>query len=48
MKSKTNFDRYLEERLKDPAFAGRFRKAGQAWDAVMRQSDAPKTRRREK
>ena len=27
---KTNFDAYLEEQMKDPAFAKRFRKAGQA------------------
>jgi transcriptional regulator with XRE-family HTH domain len=32
---KTNFDRYLEKELKDPAFAARFRKAGKAWDVAM-------------
>ena len=42
MKRKTNFDRYLEEHLKDQGFAERFRKAGEAWDAVTQQSDAPK------
>jgi hypothetical protein len=25
---KTNFDRYLEEQLQDPAFAARFERAG--------------------
>jgi hypothetical protein len=35
VKRKTNFDRYLEEHLKDPAFAERFKKAGEAWDAVF-------------
>jgi len=28
MKRKTNFERYLEDQLKDKAFADRFRKAG--------------------
>ena len=32
---KTNFDRYLEEHLKDPDFAERFRKAGEAWDVLQ-------------
>ena len=32
---KTNFDRYLENQLKDPAFAARFEGAGQAWDVAM-------------
>jgi transcriptional regulator with XRE-family HTH domain len=35
MKRKTNFDRYLEEQLKDPVFAERFRKAGEAWDVAL-------------
>jgi DNA-binding XRE family transcriptional regulator len=35
MKKKTNFDRYLEEHLKDPEFAERFRKAGEAWDIAL-------------
>lgn len=33
---KTNFDRYLEEQLKDPEFAERFEDAGEAWDVAMR------------
>ena len=32
---KTNFDRYLEEQLKDPAFATRFKRAGEAWDVAL-------------
>jgi len=32
---KTNFDRYLDEQLKDPAFATRFKRAGEAWDVAL-------------
>lgn len=32
---KTNFDHYLEEQLKDPAFADRFKQAGEAWDVAL-------------
>ena len=32
---KTNFDRYLEQQLKDPAFAVRFAEAGEAWDVAL-------------
>jgi DNA-binding XRE family transcriptional regulator len=32
---KTNFDHYLEEQLKDPAFADRFERAGEAWDVAL-------------
>jgi len=32
---KTNFDVYLEEQLKDPAFAERFERAGEAWDVAL-------------
>ena len=32
---KTNFDRYLEEQMKDPAFAARFKRAGEAWDVAL-------------
>jgi len=35
MNQKTNFDEYLEEQLKDPDFAERFKKAGQAWDVAL-------------
>ena len=30
---KTNFDLYLEEELRDPKFAERFKQAGEAWAA---------------
>ena len=33
--NKTNFDRYLEEQLQDPAFAARFEQSGEAWDVAM-------------
>lgn len=32
---KTNFDRYLAEQLRDPAFAARFDAAGEAWEVSM-------------
>jgi len=32
---KTNFDRYLDKQLEDPAFAERFEKAGNAWDVAL-------------
>ena len=32
---KTNFDRYLEDQLQDPAFAARFERAGEAWDVAL-------------
>jgi len=35
MKRRTNFDLYLEEQLKDPDFAERFKKAGEAWDIAL-------------
>ncbi len=38
MKRKTNFDRYLEEQLKDKDFAERFRRAGEAWDVALKLS----------
>jgi len=38
MKQKTNFDIYLEEQLKDRAFAERFKKAGEAWDIAIQLS----------
>ena len=31
----TNFDLYLKEQLADPAFARRFKHAGQAWDVAL-------------
>ncbi len=35
MKRRTNFDIYLEEQLKDPDFADRFKRAGEAWDIAL-------------
>ena len=35
MKRKTNFDRYLQDQLKDRDFAARFKKAGEAWDLAI-------------
>lgn len=32
---KTNFDRFLDEQLKDPVFAKRFKQAGEAWDVAL-------------
>src|SRR6267378_7937088 len=32
---RTNFDHYLDEQLKDPAFATRFDSAGEAWDVAL-------------
>lgn len=32
---RNNFDRYLDEQMKDPAFAARFEKAGEAWDVAL-------------
>ena len=32
---KTNFDRYLEGQMEDPAFAARFKEAGEAWDVAL-------------
>ncbi len=35
MKRKTNFDIYLEEQMKDPNFARRYQKAGEAWEVAL-------------
>ena len=43
MRRKTNFDLYLEEQLKDPAFAERFDDASKAWDAVLQATSFHKT-----
>jgi transcriptional regulator with XRE-family HTH domain len=32
---RTNFDRYLEEQLRDRDFAERFKQAGEAWDVSL-------------
>jgi transcriptional regulator with XRE-family HTH domain len=33
--SKTNFDLFLEEQLRDRDFAKRFKRAGEAWDVAL-------------
>ena len=33
---KTNFDHYLEGEMKDPMFAKRFKRAGEAWDVALK------------
>jgi transcriptional regulator with XRE-family HTH domain len=33
--NKTNFDVFLEEQLRDPDFAERFKQAGEAWDVAL-------------
>jgi transcriptional regulator with XRE-family HTH domain len=33
--SKTNFDLFLEEQLRDPDFVERFKRAGEAWDVAL-------------
>ena len=33
--SKTDFDLFLEEQLRDPDFAERFKTAGEAWDVAL-------------
>lgn len=35
MIGRTNFDRYLDEQLRDPGFAKRFKRAGEAWDVAL-------------
>jgi transcriptional regulator with XRE-family HTH domain len=32
---KTNFDKYLDEQLKEPEFAARFEQAGESWDVAL-------------
>ncbi len=36
MRRRTNFDLYLQEQLRDPDFARRFEKAGEAWDVALK------------
>lgn len=35
MKKKTNFDLYLDEQLRDQAFAEKFKQAGDAWNIAL-------------
>src|SRR3990172_3485446 len=32
---KTNFDKYLDEQMKDPGFDARFERDGEAWDVAL-------------
>ncbi len=32
---KTNFDKYLDEQMRDAEFAARFESAGEAWDVAL-------------
>ncbi len=36
---KTNFDKYLGEQLKDPAFAAKFKRADEEWDLALQLAD---------
>lgn len=35
MMKKTNFDLHLKQQLRDPRFAERFKRAGEAWDVAL-------------
>lgn len=35
MTARTNFDNYLDEQLRDPDFAARFERAGEAWEIAV-------------
>jgi len=39
---RTNFDKYLEKQLREPAFARRFEQAGEAWDVALQITDLRK------
>lgn len=41
---KTNFDHYLEQRLKDPAFRRRFEAANRAWDIALQLAELRRAR----
>jgi hypothetical protein len=41
---KTNFDLYLEEQLKDPGFARRFKAAGKMWERKRKERVTHATR----
>lgn len=32
---RTNFDKYLDDQLKDPEFAARFEQAGESWEVAL-------------
>jgi len=42
MKQRTNFNLYLKAQLRDPNFAKRFKKAGEAWDIAIQLAELRK------
>ena len=42
MTRQTNFDRYLQDQLRDPDFAARFEKAGEAWGLAIKLAELRK------
>ena len=42
MKGNNDFDQYLEEQIRDRAFAARFKKAGEDWDVALQLADLRK------
>jgi len=44
MKKPTNFDRYLDRQLRDPAFARRYRQTEEEWNVATRTSSRSGTR----
>jgi transcriptional regulator with XRE-family HTH domain len=42
MTRQTNFDRYLQDQLRDPDFAARFENAGEAWDLAIKLAELRK------
>jgi transcriptional regulator with XRE-family HTH domain len=42
---RTNFDRYLEKQMEDPAFVARFKRAGEAWDVALQIAELRKRAR---
>ena len=42
MTKQTNFDRYLQDQLRDPDFAAHFKKAGEAWDLAIKLAELRK------
>jgi transcriptional regulator with XRE-family HTH domain len=45
MKQRANLDLHLKEKLKDPGFAERFEKAGEAWDVAIKLASLRKASR---
>ena len=45
MKRRTNFDVYLNDQLRNPDFAGRFKKAGESWEGAIQLAELRKKSR---